>query len=151
MANCPGNMIITSMKQVNPVAYEQNVTTMYKFLTLNFFLIQWRSQPGGRRPKLHVSKKCQQQNEQSYFVHMLHNTTDSSNSEVIIMFPGQFAIDPLVHDEDLSYKIFQLIQLTRAEKKWLDPALFKFHPQRALKVISRLRPCPHIILASSIS
>ena len=51
-------------------------------------------------------RKCQQQNEQSHFVQMLHNTTDSSNSEVLIMFSEQFAINPLIHDEDLSYTIF---------------------------------------------
>ena len=30
---------------------------------------------------------------QSHFVHMLHNTPDSSNFEVIIMFPEQFDMD----------------------------------------------------------
>ena len=57
-------------------------------------------------PEVKLGKKCQQQNEQSHFVHMLHNTTDSSNSEVLIMFSEQFAINPLIHDEDLSYTIF---------------------------------------------
>ena len=49
-----------------------------------------------------VSKKY----TQSHFVHMLHNTPDSSISEVLIMFSEQFAIDPLIHDEDLLYTIF---------------------------------------------
>ena len=57
-------------------------------------------------PEVKLGKKCQQQNEQSHFVHMLHNTKDSSNSEVLIMFSGQFTIDLLVHDEDLWYTIF---------------------------------------------
>ena len=43
------------MKQEEFVAFQQNVI-VYKFLTLNFVLIQWRSLPGGRRLKLHSAK-----------------------------------------------------------------------------------------------
>ena len=46
---------------------------------------------------------------------MLHNTPDSSNSEVIIMFPGQFAIDLWVNDEYLSYIKILLLQLVGVE------------------------------------
>ena len=93
------------MNLLYSVAFEQNVF-VYIFLTLTFCFdamapLAWWSVAEAKlitnsTKNIHLSQ----------FVHMLHNRTDSSNSEVIIMFPGQFAIDPLVHDEDLSYKIF---------------------------------------------
>ena len=92
------------MNLLYSVAFEQNVF-VYIFLTLMFCfdamaLLAWWSAPEV------FSSENVNNNEQSHFVHMLHNTTDSSNSEVLIMFCGQFAINNLVHDEDLSYTIF---------------------------------------------
>ena len=40
---------------------------------------------------------------QSHFVQMLQTVPVSSNFEVIIMFTRQFANNPWVHDENLSY------------------------------------------------
>ena len=49
---------------------------------------------------------------QSHFVHMLHNTPDSSNFEVIIMFPGRLDIYSLVIEVYLHYQVKSLRSLT---------------------------------------
>ena len=49
---------------------------------------------------------------QSHFVHMLHNTPDSSNFEVIIMFPGRLDIYSLVIEVYLYYEVKSLRSLT---------------------------------------
>ena len=41
---------------------------------------------------------------QSHFVHMLHNTPDSSNSEVLIIFPGQFDINSWIIEVSTFYR-----------------------------------------------
>ena len=50
---------------------------------------------------------------QSHFVQMLQTVPVSSNFEVIIMFTRQFANNPWVNDENLSYIKISLLQLAR--------------------------------------
>ena len=89
------------MKQAEFVAFEQNVIE-YRFLTLNFILIQWRSLPGGRRRAWsYTRQKCQQQNSWSHFVQMLQTLSVSSTFEVIIMFPGQNFIQIAIHGDNV--------------------------------------------------
>ena len=51
---------------------------------------------------------------QSHFVHMLQTLPVSSNSEVIIMFPGKFNIDPLVRDKSMFSQQKKLLRLNIA-------------------------------------
>ena len=71
------------MKQAEFVAFVQNVI-------MNFVVDIFA------KPSL-MSKKY----TQTHFVHMLNNTPDSSNSEVIIMFPGQNFIQIVIHGDNV--------------------------------------------------
>ena len=93
------------MNQVFCVAYEQNVIVCIFLLN---FVMSFASAADHQASSAIASKQSfvSKKYTQSHFVHMLHNTPDSSISEVLIMFSEQFAIDPLIHDEDLLYTIF---------------------------------------------
>ena len=86
------------MKQAKFVAYEQNVI-VYKFLTQSvcfdtMALLAWWSAPEAK-----LITNFEEKNEQSQFVYMLQTLPISSNSEVIIMFPGQNHIQIVVRGE----------------------------------------------------
>ena len=88
------------MKQAKFVAYEQNVI-VYKFMTQKvcfdtMALLAWWSAPEAK-----LTTKFNKKYIQSPFVHMLQTLPVSSNSEVIVMFPGKFDIDPLVRDKSM--------------------------------------------------
>ena len=88
------------MNQVYCVAYEQNVI-VYKFLTQNvcfdtMALLAWWSAPEAK-----LITKFNKNYTQSHFVHMLHNTPDSSISEVLIMFLGQNFIQIVIHGDNV--------------------------------------------------
>ena len=65
-------------------------------------------------PETKLITNFEQKNEQSHFVHMLQTLPFSSNSEVIIMFPGRFDINPLVRDKSMfswQKKLLRLIYM----------------------------------------
>ena len=47
---------------------------------------------------------------------MLQTLPVSSNSEVIIMFPGRFDIDPLVRDKSMFSRQKKLLRLSRQQE-----------------------------------
>ena len=83
------------MKQANLVSYEQNVIVNFIVNILCRVLLQALTTI--------VSKQSLMSKiyTQSHFVQMLQNTTDSSNSEVIIMFPGQNFIQIVIHGDNV--------------------------------------------------
>ena len=98
------------MKQAKFVAYEQNVI-VYIFLTLKLcfdtmVLLAWWSAPEAK-----LITKFNKNYTQSHFVHMLQTLPVSSNSEVIIMFPGKFNIDPLMRDKSMFSRQKKLLRL----------------------------------------
>ena len=81
------NISITSkFDETGTVAFEQNLI-VYKLLP----------------PEAKLITNYEKINELSHFVQMLQTVPVSSNFEVIIMFTRQFANNPWVHDENLSY------------------------------------------------
>ena len=76
------------MNLLYSVAFEQNVISVYLFVE---FVMSFASAADHQASSAVVSKQSLMSKiyTQSHFVHMLHNTPDSSNSEELIMFLRQ--------------------------------------------------------------
>ena len=86
---------------------------MIVFIFLLNFVLSFASGADHQASSAIVSKQTLMSKiyTQSHFVHMLQTLPVSSNSEVIVMFPGKFDIDPLVRDKSMFSRQKKLLHL----------------------------------------